>query len=673
MSILPKTYIGRVQTANELKRMRSNSANQLAVVAQTGTIWKQTTDGEWIDTGKVWIQTEEKQGNLIFFEKTVDWALQGLSVYGKSKQNTTTGAQLFNYQTVTDNAQIVLGTGEIQELQGYWTSDYIQVSNGTTYTIQNKRCNFGAFYDTNKTYVSDVTVADGSPTGSAQYTPTQDGYIRITGRASSVSPNNYMICTGNTLLPWEPYTGGMSSPNPDYPQEIVSAGNDGQVDVTVCGANLLSNNINWTIIPGLRPGYTGQIVNNNPETVGALLPVSGLTSLYLSGDFSLLKAGSARIAFFDKKPNVGDFCKRLFSLRYPGKIKVYGYNWMLVSLQYNGVPNSSAEKIMSSFMLNVGDTAQPLQPYSAQQLPIPTPNGLPGIPVNSKGNWTDENGQAWVSDVVDMGTQEKTQAILQAHFDGDASELWKLQSINAYGIANFSIILDGVSEDSAKPRHISNRFVAQASAIANTKSSGILISTRTLYIRIPSQIVSDVGSFRAWLSTNPVDVLVPLSTPITTPLSAEELAAYAKLTSYDGVTNIFSDEEVGLEAELVTDVISKNAWFDPDAELALYYKALAGFESIDNLPMPHSRESSLVRKLLDSSYELGFSVNETSSRNERYLWDLINGTSTMLTNIPKSDTEKFLHVMIGGDVEEYPVVDTELDYWMDICVELYAK
>lgn len=103
-------------------------------------------------------------------------------------------------------------------------------------------------------------------------------------------------------------------------------------------------------------------------------------------------------------------------------------------------------------------------------------------------------------------------------------------------------------------------------------------------------------------------------------------------------------------------------------ELALYYKALAGFESLEDLPMPHSRESSLVRKLLNSSYELGFGVNENSSRNERYLWDLINGTSTMLTNVPKSDTEKFLHAMIGGTVEEYPVVDTELDYWMDKCV-----
>lgn len=159
-------------------------------------------------------------------------------------------------------------------------------------------------------------------------------------------------------------------------------------------------------------------------------------------------------------------------------------------------------------------------------------------------------------------------------------------------------------------------------------------------------------------------------TPIETPLSAEELAAYAALRSYNGTTVIKTDEDIsGMSAKVVTDVISKNAWFDPYAELALYYKALAGFASLEDLPMPHSRESGLVRKLLDSSYELGFSVNENSSRNERYLWDLINGTTVMLANVPKSDTEKFLHVMIGGTVEEYPTVDTELDYWMDKCVQ----
>lgn len=37
-----------------------------------------------------------------------------------------------------------------------------------------------------------------------------------------------------------------------------------------------------------------------------------------------------------------------------------------------------------------------------QTLTLPTPNGLPGIPVTSGGNYTDQSGQQWVCDEVDF-------------------------------------------------------------------------------------------------------------------------------------------------------------------------------------------------------------------------------------------------------------------------------
>lgn len=43
-----------------------------------------------------------------------------------------------------------------------------------------------------------------------------------------------------------------------------------------------------------------------------------------------------------------------------------------------------------------------------------------------------------------------------------------------------------------------------------------------------------------------------------------------------------------------------------------------------------------------------------------------NGTTDMLANIPKSDKEKYLHVAIGGTVEEMPNPDAcLLNYWMN--------
>lgn len=53
------------------------------------------------------------------------------------------------------------------------------------------------------------------------------------------------VNAGQTLLPYEPYTGGKPSPSPDYPQEIVSAGKYNEdtqkyeVEVKLTGKNLI--------------------------------------------------------------------------------------------------------------------------------------------------------------------------------------------------------------------------------------------------------------------------------------------------------------------------------------------------------------------------------------------------------------------------------------------------
>ena len=40
----------------------------------------------------------------------------------------------------------------------------------------------------------------------------------------------------------------------------------------------------------------------------------------------------------------------------------------------------------------------------SQTLTYPTPNGLPGIPVESGGNYTDEDGQQWYCDILDLSS-----------------------------------------------------------------------------------------------------------------------------------------------------------------------------------------------------------------------------------------------------------------------------
>ena len=49
-----------------------------------------------------------------------------------------------------------------------------------------------------------------------------------------------------------------------------------------------------------------------------------------------------------------------------------------------------------------------------QTLTLLTPNGLPGIPVTSGGSYTDQSGQQWVCDEVDLERGVKVQRIGKA-------------------------------------------------------------------------------------------------------------------------------------------------------------------------------------------------------------------------------------------------------------------
>ena len=558
---IPGIYVGRFKDdPNQSTMLMKNgdtptyTDDNWANVESTGTIWRYNAKaGEWIDTGLEEILVEEISGTKeIVAEGTVPWKLQGLNVYGKSTQASTTGAQLLDIS----NEETFVGTKTFQVAPGvvspFIFSASIEAEQGEdTIMIKFLKQGEGIYYTT---YAS-----PGTTMVSITFDFEFDSILLSASNNDSnsqgktVTYKNAMLNSGATALPWEPYTGGKPSPSPDYPQEIVTAGLDGSIGITVS----------------------------------------------------------------------------------------------------DGADQS-------------------------QQLSIQTPNGLPGIPVDSGGNYTDETGQQWICDEVDFERGVYVKRVIDLEFDGSENWLITTRPNITLDLGDFpgSILAnryDGYCTVAKyEYNYGGNRIFVENIILNGEIYPSVCVGSEFLN----NHEIDTVQKFKNMLSQlyeagTPMKIMFPIdiNKSTETPLTDSQFQAYKALMSYDDTTVISTDEDIsGISAKVVTDVISKNAWFDPYAELALYYKALAGFESLDNLPMPHSRESSLVRKLLDSSYELGFGVNESSSRNERYLWDLINGTSTMLTNVPKSDTEKFLHVMIGGNVEEYPVVDTELDYWMDKCV-----
>ena len=62
--------------------------------------------------------------------------------------------------------------------------------------------------------------------------------------------------------------------------------------------------------------------------------------------------------------------------------------------------------------VTVGDGAD-----GQQTIALQTPNGLPGIPVTSGGNYTDASGQQWVCDEVDLERGVRVQRVDKGAFD----------------------------------------------------------------------------------------------------------------------------------------------------------------------------------------------------------------------------------------------------------------
>ena len=194
----------------------------------------------------------------------------------------------------------------------------------------------------------------------------------------------------------------------------------------------------------------------------------------------------------------------------------------------------------------------------SQQLVISTPNGLPGIPMSSGGNYTDSTEQEWLCDEVDFARGVYVQRVAQLEFDGSADEAITLK---AGGVQHSPIFALGMDPSIFVPNGvpgISNQFIAQTVFGSNEEIQNGHMWTKNLYfgnaIAVRADEFGSVEEFRQHLSAHPLQLLVNAATPIEAPLSPEELSAYAALRSYNGETIVSTEAPVaGLSARYVAD------------------------------------------------------------------------------------------------------------------------
>lgn len=173
-----------------------------------------------------------------------------------------------------------------------------------------------------------------------------------------------------------------------------------------------------------------------------------------------------------------------------------------------------------------------------QTLALPTPTGLPGIPVTSGGNYTDSTGQQWVCDEVDLERGVKVQRIYEVDVDG---ENVKFEQADAY--ANLA------------PKGIPIALVSGgegARAISTFTSLPWFYNKASQFLYLIAANISDQlnESCKKQLGK----IYYALATPIETPLTPDEIAAYKALTAYGPDTVVQASDGAGVKLDYQRDV-----------------------------------------------------------------------------------------------------------------------
>ena len=469
-------------------------------------------------------------------ENGIGKPLKGLKIYGRSKQITTTGAQLFPPPTLgsQENNGITVDCMEDGKIRISGTAEI-----STDFYVSSLRLSAGTY-----TFSAGVNI-DASVLRYALVTPGGVPYFDVNGdyTADTIAETidvslllrvyagktidltvQPMLNAGSTPLPWEPYTGGKPSPSPEYPQEIESVGQDGEIGVEVYGGNLF--NARTAINGKVVDKHTGSMLSNSRYACSDYIAIPcNAVSLYQNGGTKNQRA------FYDSDKNFIAAEVSVNPVTVPKNAK------------YIRITSDIDKQDMNNIMLSISSTALPYEPYHAQQsMSISTPNGLPGIPVSSGGNYTDADGQQWVCDEIDFVRGMYVQRVWKGEFDGSDDERWEI-----YNNANYAgFYLNNVfAERLAMRNGIANTYKVDNSFIP-IEAVWIGMGERAIYIknsRFYDDTLSDKGlsNFKAGLAAYPMVVMTYLDNPIETPLTSDQLAAYKQLHTYKGTTIIDND------------------------------------------------------------------------------------------------------------------------------------
>lgn len=523
-------------------------------------IFKYTEDyaEEYVNNNAALNIIGETEGRVLQAETRED-VFVGLNLFGKSTQEQYSGKNLC---PISESKFTPIATWV--SLNNENANDY---TNGTKVFL-----NKGSYYFEidNLTNISNIQIYDAndnavlnSPSGRT-FTIEEDVFVYIRIRVTSISSAlafKSMLSCGTEATSYEPYTGGIPSPNPDYPQEIKSVGDGGQIGVTVCGKNVFNpNNFLYTspTLSVINNGDGSYLINGSITTDSEFRLIGSWDN---KTPFVILPAGNYKLV---ASISNGDVSFDGLVLSTGTKTKVVESKNFVIDDTYIGVSSikltikqgTYTNAILRVMITNVS-CSDDFEPYTAQTLTIATPNGLPGMEVTDPAlaTYTDAEGRMWCADYVDFERGVYVQRI--ARVIGD--ETIDVKFSRTKNFAYFTL-----THKSSLNKKGSLTYILGTVASVQTRNSidngnvdhGLCIAEDGS-IHYRNKNFTTIDEYKNLIRSSDFEIMYILAEPIETPLTAEELAAFKVLHTNEPTTTVMNDADAWMNVKYFKKVRDK--------------------------------------------------------------------------------------------------------------------
>lgn len=508
--------------------------------------------------------------------------LQGLRVFGKTTQRTTTGKNLLklangSYEnrgiTYTANPDgSITANGTATDVSVYMLSDAFVFKAGVVYTLSG--CPAGGGSNTYR--IDDVNRFgdDGAgSTNSYEVDTTRQIRIRI---ASGTTVNNLVFrpmirLASETDGTFEPYTGGIPAPNPEYPQEVIGTSD---IKISVFGGNLLRypyyfaseagatsvvNGVTFTNIghggikmTGTPTGYASVILTNT-------FMLESDIAIGLLGNFS---NAVLEVNVYDENNNVlggltNTFGAVIRKADYPGKVRLN------MSVK-RGVDNVAVSGTVYP-MIVAGTTIPTVykkyvekQTFNVSETLHGWSNRFPETYPNSYAD--DTNG--YIADYVEFGADGSGRMYSRfwvAALTGDEEVVNYRPEDNTSTYFGFQIRSSIPSVNLALYQKCSHFIYGSATTTGYYPNVFMVHANGYIYFRTEIEGVNSVAAFKAWLAAQyaagtPVTIVAMRNAPVITSLSNAEAKLFQELWSNHPDTTIVNDSNVWMETDYAADL-----------------------------------------------------------------------------------------------------------------------